>query len=110
MSGLTEALKDWYPVAMLNEFDNGQSRETRLLGNELLLQGNSQGSISASAKGQDCKVQKAFDHYWVSLADEPNELFTIPEASESDRRFVPCGVVRVACSPLRAVENFLDIA
>ena len=110
MSGLKEALKDWYPVAMVNELDNGQSRQTRLLGNDLTLRGNSQGSITASGNGQEYKVQQAYDHHWVSLAEKPNSLFSIPEASESDRRFVPCGVVRVACSPLRAVENFLDIA
>lgn len=110
MSGLTEALKDWYPVAMVNELDDGESRQTRLLGNDLLLHGTSQGLITANANGLDCKVQRAFDHCWVSMSETPSPLFTIPEATENDRRFVPCGVVRVACSPLRAVENFLDIA
>jgi len=110
MSGLTEALKDWYPVAMVNELKSGQRRQTRLLGQDLVLSGNSNGLISASANGQECKVQQAFDHCWVSKTDQPNPLFAIPEAAESERRFVPCGVVRVACSPLRAVENFLDIA
>jgi len=110
MSGLTEALKDWYPVAMVNELASGESRQTQLLGQDLMLRGNSNGLISASTNGQECKVQQAFDHYWVSISDQPHPLFEIPEAAESDRRFVPCGVVRVACSPLRAVENFLDIA
>ena len=50
------------------------------------------------------------DSWWVTFADEPLPLFDIPEAAETGRRYVPCGVVRVACSPLRAVENFLDIA
>lgn len=34
----------------------------------------------------------------------------MPEADQPGRRLVDCGVVRVKCSPLRAVENFLDIA
>ena len=55
-------------------------------------------------------MQLAFDHWWVTFSDNPRPLFEIPEASETERRFVPCGVVRVSCSPLRAVENFLDIA
>jgi phenylpropionate dioxygenase-like ring-hydroxylating dioxygenase large terminal subunit len=37
-------------------------------------------------------------------------LFDIPEAAQTGRRLVDVGLVRVKCSPLRAVENFLDIA
>lgn len=39
-----------------------------------------------------------------------HDLFTTPEADQPGRRLVDVGVVRVKCSPLRAVENFLDIA
>ena len=34
----------------------------------------------------------------------------MPEASEPDRRFVPCGWVKMRASGLRVVENFLDMA
>jgi len=108
--GMAQALRDWYPVAMLNELNPGQTRHTRLLGRDLVLRGDSSGFVTASANEATLQVQHAFDHIWVTFDENPNPLFLIPEAAETDRRFVPCGVVRVACSPLRAVENFLDIA
>jgi len=89
MSGLTEALKDWYPVAMVNELASGESRQTRLLGQDLMLRGNSNGLISASTNGQDCKVQQAFDHYWVSISDHPNPLIEIPDAADLDIAHFP---------------------
>ena len=109
MSGLQHAQQYWYPVAMTNELSSGQSRHTQLLGTPLLLEGGD--TLSASTNdGKPLSVQRAFDHWWVTLSDDPLPLFSINEVAETDRTFVPCGVVRVACSPLRAVENFLDIA
>ncbi len=109
MSGLQHAQQYWYPVAMTNELSSGQSRHTQLLGTPLLLDGGD--TLSASTNdGKPLSVQRAFDHWWVTLSDDPLPLFSINEVAETDRTFVPCGVVRVACSPLRAVENFLDIA
>jgi phenylpropionate dioxygenase-like ring-hydroxylating dioxygenase large terminal subunit len=109
MSGLQHAQQYWYPVAMTNELSSGQSRHTQLLGTPLLLEGGD--TLSASTNdGKPLSVQRAFDHWWVTLSDDPLPLFSIDEVAETDRTFVHCGVVRVACSPLRAVENFLDIA
>jgi phenylpropionate dioxygenase-like ring-hydroxylating dioxygenase large terminal subunit len=109
MSGLQHAQQYWYPVAMTDELSSGQSRHTQLLGTPLLLDGGD--TLSASTNdGKPLSVQRAFDHWWVTLSDDPLPLFSIDEVAETDRTFVPCGVVRVACSPLRAVENFLDIA
>ena len=109
MSGLQHAQQYWYPVAMTDELSSGQSRHTHLLGTPLLLDGGDTLSASTS-DGKPLSVQRAFDHWWVTLSDDPLPLFSIEEVAETDRTFVPCGVVRVACSPLRAVENFLDIA
>ncbi len=110
MSAREHALKYWYPVAMVNELASGQTRETVLLETPLQLEATADGNLNASAHKQSLSVQNAFDHWWVTLSDNPYPLFKVPEAAETDRRFVPCGVVRVLCSPLRAVENFLDIA
>ena len=109
-SGLGYAQSDWYPVAMVNELSAGESRQSTLLGTNITLSVNNSGELSVSANGTQLKQQIAYDHVWVTLADNPRTLFAIPEAEERERRFVPCGVVRVKCSPLRAVENFLDIA
>ena len=110
MTGLQYALDDWYPVAMVGELSDGQTRHSRLLSSDIRLCGNKAGMLNASANGKPLSVQSAFDHFWVTLSDSPRPLFAIPESQEQARRFVPCGVVRVKCSPLRAVENFLDIA
>jgi phenylpropionate dioxygenase-like ring-hydroxylating dioxygenase large terminal subunit len=110
MNAREHALQYWYPVAMTAELAAGQSRQTQLLGTALTLCGEADGTLIASANGESLAVQQAFDHWWVSPGRDPMPLFDIPEAAEPGRRLVPCGVVRVACSPLRAVENFLDIA
>ncbi len=110
MTARGHAINYWYPIAMINELAIGQTRKTTLLETELLLKGTSNDQLEVSTEDKTLLVQTAFDHWWVTLADNPLPLFDIPEATETGRRFVPCGVVRVACSPLRAVENFLDIA
>jgi len=110
MSGLKHAQDDWYPVAMAGELPVGGVRQSRLLASDITLTVANDGAINVSCDGQVLKVQVAYDHIWTTLSDNPRPLFAIPEANEMERRFVPCGVVRVKCSPLRAVENFLDIA
>jgi len=110
LTGLEYAKSDWYPVAIAGELSAGESRPSTLLGTSITLSTDNNGELSVSANGAELKQQTAYDHIWVTLADKPRALFAIPEADEQARRFVPCGVVRVKCSPLRAVENFLDIA
>lgn len=113
-AGLHYALNDWYPVAMAAGMQPDSTRHTALLGTSVAVtaQRTQTGGIehTVTANGRTLPAQYAYDHLWVTLGDEPRELFDITEAGESERRFVPCGVVRVKCSPLRAVENFLDIA
>ena len=60
--------------------------------------------------GADLAVTERFGHVWACPGTPAHPLFAIPEADQPGRRLVECGVVRVKCSPLRAVENFLDIA
>jgi len=110
MSGREHALKYWYPVAMAGELADGQIRRTRLLDEPLTLRGMGNGLMEVTSANSRLKVQTAYNHVWTTFSPEPYPLFAIPEAAEPGRRLVPCGVVRVSCSPLRAVENFLDIA
>lgn len=110
MTGLERAKQDWYPVAMAGEIAAGEKRNTRLLGDHIVLEAGPTGDVSVVSDGEAWPVQIAYDHVWTSPSQDPRPLFDIPEAKETERRFVPCGVVRVKCSPLRAVENFLDIA
>ncbi len=104
------ATGDWYPVAIKGELSEGETRKTRLLSTDITVCGTKAGSANVRSNSNELLVQSAYNHIWVSLSTKPKALFSIPEAAETDRRFVPCGVVRVKCSPLRAVENFLDIA
>ena len=101
-------LNDWYPVAMAAQVD-GAGRQTLLMGEPIRVFRDAGGIRVTGAKG-DLAVTVRFGHVWACPGTPSHPLFTIPEAEPADRRLVDVGVVRVKCSPLRAVENFLDIA
>lgn len=107
---LDYAMNDWYPVAAAGDMLLGHERRTLLLGTPLTIIGTDEGAIARDDAGREYPCQIKFDHVWTVLGDAPRPLFDIPEGDEPGRKRVPCGVVRVKCSPLRAVENFLDIA
>lgn len=103
-----EVANHWYPVAMISGIS--KDRETQLLGETIKL-GRCEGVIWVSdAKGNALPVIERYGHAWTSLGQPKKDLFRIPEAEATDRRLVDCGSIRLKCSPLRAVENFLDIA
>ena len=110
MSKLDTARQDWYPVAMADELQPGDSRRSRLLEEDILLRVEQDGKITVHSGETQWLTQSAYGHIWTSPSQSPRPLFAIPEAEENGRRLVNCGVVRVKCSPLRAVENFLDVA
>jgi phenylpropionate dioxygenase-like ring-hydroxylating dioxygenase large terminal subunit len=98
----------WYPVAMISGVDG--PRETLLLGRKITL-GKDKGTCWVrDASGGPLPTVERFGHLWTSPGQPNRDLFTIPEADRPGRRLVDVGSVRVKCSPLRAVENFLDIA
>ena len=106
---LSYALNDWYAVADVNGLKAGL-RKTRLLDTELTVSGPADAPRVSDNAGTAYPTQIRYSHVWTTLGDAPRPLFDIPQADEPGRRHEPCGVVRVKCSPLRAVENFLDIA
>ena len=111
MTDLIERAKqDWYPIAMVSDPRRPKRYATRVLGKDIVLETKAGGSLSVFCGNEPWKITEAYDHIWTSPSQNPQPLFSIPEKNERDRRFVPCGVVHVRCSPLRAVENFLDIA
>ncbi len=103
-------LDEWYPVGIFAQLGPA-GRKTRLMGEpiEVAADGNGGASVTDST-GRALPVRVRYGHVWTSLGAPKKELFAIPEADQPGRRFVDVGVVRVRCSPLRAVENFLDIA
>ena len=104
-----EVLNEWYPVAMAAQIRAGQRRVTQLLGQPITV-ALQDGAIVVTGQGDTMPVTEAFGHVWACPGTPAHPLFPVPEALETGRRLVDVGVVRVKCSPLRAVENFLDIA
>ena len=99
---------EWYPVALFSQLDR---RDTMLMGEDITVArvGDDEAKVTA-ADGRALPVRLRYGHVWTSLGAPDHELFDIPEADDPERRLVDVGIVRVQCSPLRAVENFLDIA
>jgi len=103
-------IDQWYPVGLVSRLlPAGQ--ETLLMGETIRVSRNGEGKASVvTAGGRVLPVTERYGHVWSSLGAPEKPLFDIPEAEQPGRRLVDVGVVRVRCSPLRAVENFLDIA
>ncbi|RVC43762.1 aromatic ring-hydroxylating dioxygenase subunit alpha, partial [Mesorhizobium sp. M4A.F.Ca.ET.090.04.2.1] len=86
-------------------------RKTALMGEPIELRRGEDGNATVTGgNGRALPACIRYGHVWSSLGDPQKPLFAIPEADQPGRRLVDVGVVRVRCSPLRAVENFLDIA
>mgnify|MGYP001826708252 FL=1 len=98
----------WYPVGMLSGIT--QPHSTLLLGKTILVGRDDAGCFVRDAAGHALPAVERFGHLWTCPGQPHRELFTIPEADAPGRRRVDVGAVRLKCSPLRAVENFLDIA
>ncbi len=54
-------------------------------------------------------ARRAYGFVWLCFGEPKRPLFSLPEYSASDGRIVHCGVFGVRTSPLRAIENFLDM-
>ena len=102
-------IDEWYPVGLLSQLDKA-GRDTRLMGQPIHVAQGQDGKPLVTEQGRTLPVVSRFGHVWTSLGKPKKDLFTIPEADQPGRTLVDVGVVRVRCSPLRAVENFLDIA
>lgn len=107
---LDAMIDQWYPVGLISRLlSDGQ--ETLLMGETIRVSRNGEGKAEVvTADGRALPVTERYGHVWSSLGAPEKPLFDIPEAEQPGRRLVDVGVVRVRCSPLRAVENFLDIA
>ncbi|MEP3277354.1 MAG: aromatic ring-hydroxylating dioxygenase subunit alpha [Stappiaceae bacterium] len=109
MTGST-IVDEWYPVGMVSGLEPETATSTVLMGEELSLMKETDSSITVRRGTEERPALVRFGHVWTSLGSPDHPLFSIPEADNAERRLVDCGCVRVKCSPLRAVENFLDIA
>jgi len=102
---------DWYPVAIADQVPCTGVQKVVLLEEELTLARDAgSGFVVTKSDETPCPVTVRFGHVWTCPGTPTVPLFDIPEADEPGRRLVDCGAVRVKASPLRVVENFLDIA
>jgi phenylpropionate dioxygenase-like ring-hydroxylating dioxygenase large terminal subunit len=109
------ALNEWYAIETSVDLTAKPIR-TRLLGQDIELFRRENGEpVVREVKadwpvGPALPVREKYGCVWATLGHPNKEIFEIAEADEADRRFVPCGWVKMRASGLRVVENFLDMA
>ncbi len=109
------ALNEWYAVETSTDLTTRPIR-TRLLGQDIELFRRESGEVvirevdAGWPSGPALPVREKYGCVWTTLGQPNKQVFDIAEAFESDRRFVPCGWVKMRASGLRVVENFLDMA
>jgi phenylpropionate dioxygenase-like ring-hydroxylating dioxygenase large terminal subunit len=109
------ALDEWYAVETAADLSSKTLR-TRLLGQDIELFRRENGEAvvhevkAGWSSGPALPVRERYGCVWTTLGHPNKEIFEISEAAEDDRRFVPCGWVKMRASGLRVVENFLDMA
>jgi phenylpropionate dioxygenase-like ring-hydroxylating dioxygenase large terminal subunit len=110
------ALNDWQAVGRYEDIPFGKPRATRLLGQHIVVEREESGAVcafetdEAGARGNRVQAKERYGHVFVTLGDSPRQLLEMPEFEEPGRRLITCGIVTVKASPLRIVENFLDMA
>ena len=109
------ALNQWYAVETVCEIAN-KPIVTRLLGQDIEISRAEDKSflvreiLDDGACGPALPVQEKYGCLWTTLGEPERDIVHIAEAFEPDRRYVPCGWVKMRASGLRVVENFLDMA
>ena len=109
------ALNDWQAIGRAEDILTDAPRNTRLLGQPIRATRDSAGVVQVNELNVDgtvarsVPVQERYGHVFVTLGDAPRPLLEMPEFDEPGRRLITCGIVTLKASPLRIVENFLDM-
>ena len=105
------ALDQWYCLGCAADYPLGRS-ETRLLGTDLLIDktGENAFTVSVAGNGSNVSAKVRYGYLWGTMGEPERDVLPLPEADETDRRYVTCGAITVRASGLRIVENFLDMA
>ena len=111
----TVALNDWEAIGNIDEIASGKRRNTRLLGQDIIaeMDGDRPRVFEANANGgmgREHPAQVLYGHVWTTLGTPVKPPLDMPEFLEDGRRLISCGAVTVRASPLRIVENFLDMS
>lgn len=103
-------MNDWHPVAIHGRALTPDRKSVVLMGRRFEIERKGDGWVGRDENGRPCECVVKFGHVWLCPGEPAKPLFDIPEADQPGRQLTDVGMVRVKCSPLRAVENFLDIA
>ncbi|MBD8905230.1 aromatic ring-hydroxylating oxygenase subunit alpha [Methylorubrum zatmanii] len=108
------ALDEWYAVETATAVTEAP-RTTRLLGQDIVCDRLRDGTPRVRERwpdgfGPPLPVRERYGCLWTTLGHPSRDVVAIAEAEEADRRFVPCGWVKMRTSGPRVVENFLDMA
>lgn len=107
-------LGEWIVVASQQDFLKQHTVTTLLAGQRLSLHKHDNVitvSFSAAAmQPYPLQVQQAYGFVWLCVGTPGKPLFKLDEYSIAGARLVPCGAYGVRTSPLRGIENFLDMA
>ena len=102
-------LNPWYPVCSEQAVAEA-AVHTRLLGADVECTVDADGAPTVRDGDDTLPVRRRYGFVWTTLGTPEKDVFTIDEADEADRRYVPCGWMTLRSSPGRVVENFLDMA
>ena len=104
---------DWFAVASIAALEKGRQKKTRLMGLDLWLARDADGTLKAWLAQEPSAPVHLREHcgcLWVCLGDAPRPMFALPEFDDPGRRFIYMGAFGVHTGGLRAIENFLDMA
>jgi len=110
------ALDQWHAIGTCAHIPLGAARKTKLLGQDIEIVRSDSGAFACyelHADGSAAPVPHLCEMYgflWVCLGTPAQPIVAIPEFAETGRRLILRGVIGVASSPQRVIENFIDLS
>lgn len=110
------ALDQWHAIATCAHVPPGSVLETKLLGQDVAITRSDTGVFACNELQADGSMRpvphlcEMYGFLWACLGVPAQPIVSIPEFSESGRRVILRGVIGVASSPQRVIENFIDLS
>ena len=107
-------LGEWIVVASQRDFLKQDTVKTILASHALSLHKHDNiitvSFNAAVMQRYPLQLQEAYGFVWLCVGTPGKPLFRLDEYAIAGARLVPCGAYGVRTSPLRGIENFLDMA
>lgn len=110
------ALDQWHAIGTCAHIPFGSVLKTKLLGQDIAIRRSDTGAFACHelhADGTATPVPHLCETYgflWACFGTPEQPIVSIPEFSETGRRVIHRGVIGVASSPQRVIENFIDLS